>query len=285
MVSLHARKQLLSFLKDDLGKGDVTSSLTPEAECSAHIKANEECTLAGIEEALFLCHHFRIKAKAFKKDGQKVAKGMKIIAMHGSNRKILSIERVLLNVLGRMSGVATLCAKAKKIVGSAKNHHGTAKTTIAATRKTSPGFQPFDKKAAETAGCSGHRKDLHEMVLLKDNHLKFFPSVLEACIAAKRNGKNYEIEVEDETDAALASLAGPHIIMLDNFPPRRAKKCIEMLCDFGFKGKIELSGGITLKNLKKYSNLGADMISMGELTKAARIIDFSLDIAAKKRRP
>lgn len=289
MIPQKTKRRLRDYLREDLASGDITTGITPARQCTAIIRANEDCTLAGIEETVFLCKQTGLWAKALKKDGSRARKGQKILLISGNNRKILSIERVCLNILGRMSGVATLCSEAKEQILAGAKRRGAKNAArvyslpiIAVTRKTVPGFQLLDKKAAQVAGCWTHRKDLAEMILLKDNHLKFFPSVLDAAQKAKKTGKKFEVEVETELEAFEAMLANPDIIMLDNFTPQMAKKTVHMLRVFGHRGKIELSGGITLKNLKKYSELGADIISMGELTKKARIVDFSLDIGEVK---
>ncbi|HLC92726.1 MAG TPA: carboxylating nicotinate-nucleotide diphosphorylase [archaeon] len=274
MISFETEAKLLSILKEDIGSGDITSAITPAAECTAQIKTNEACTLAGIEEIAFLFKSAGLTVHTHKKDGEIAKKGQKILEVHGSNRKILSYERVCLNILGRMCGVATMCAKAKTIA---------QKETIAVTRKTVPGFQSLDKKAAEIAGCWTHRKNLAEMILLKDNHLKFFSGAGAAAQRAKESGKDYEIEVENESDALEVARHSPHIIMLDNFSPENAKKTIKKLRKEGYGGKIELSGGISFSNLKKYTGLGADIISMGALTKTAKIVDFSMDIMTVKK--
>ncbi|MFH1390793.1 MAG: carboxylating nicotinate-nucleotide diphosphorylase [Candidatus Diapherotrites archaeon] len=267
MLSKEITQELEHYLKQDIGKGDVTTKITPQKNCNAIIKANENCMIAGIEEASYLFRSRGLKVKILKKDGQKICKGQKILIVNGSNKKILTLERVCLNILGRMSGVATISAEAKS-----------KSKTVSLTRKTIPVFQLLDKKAGEVAGIWSHRKNLNEMILLKENHLKFFPGIIEAIKKAKKTGKKVEVEVETETEAIEAAWAKPYIIMLDNFSPKKAKATIKLLKGLGFNGKIELSGGITLKNLSKYNNLGADIISMGELTKNAKIIDFSLDV-------
>src|SRR3989344_2151341 len=231
MLSGEVKGRLKTYLLEDLGKGDVSVAITPEKKCSAIVKANEACTLAGIEEAKFLAEWRGLKFRAFKKDGSAVKKETKILWLRGSGRKILEIERVLLNILGRMSGVATLASKAVKIRG-AKN-----KTIIAVTRKTVPGFQLLDKKAAEVSGLWTHRKSLNEMVLLKDNHLKFFRSPFEAVQKAKKkSGKKIEVEVETIKQALNAARGKPDFIMLDNFSPAGAKKSVRALRGKGFKG-------------------------------------------------
>ncbi len=272
MLSASAKKSIKLFLGQDLGKGDVTSAITPQANAQAIVKANQECLLAGIEEAKYLLESRGLKVKLHKKDGSKARKGKKILSMRGNNRRILEAERVCLNILGRMSGVATYCAQARKAAGNTK-------TRLAVTRKTVPGFQELDKKAAQVTGLWTHRKNLAEMVLFKENHLIFFESISHALkTAKKKTNKKIEIEVETPKQALEAARENPFMIMLDNFSPKKAKATIRLLRSKGFNGKIELSGGITLKNLRKYSNLGADIISMGEPTKKAEIIDFSMGV-------
>lgn len=276
MLTAEIEKQLQGYLREDIGTGDLTSAITPPAECVASIVANEECTLAGIEEAEFLFRGAGLEVKKAKKDGEKANAGEKVMLISGSNRRILSLERVCLNIIGRMSGVATLCAKARAKMKKTP-------TMLAVTRKTVPGFQLLDKKAAETAGLWTHRKNLAEMVLIKDNHLVFFKGVKGAVQAAKESGKKFEIEVKTGKEAIESVEAGADMVMLDNFSADNAKKTISKMRKNGFRGKIEVSGGITLKNLKIYSNIGADYISMGELTKNAKILDFSLDIESVKK--
>lgn len=283
MLTAETEARLLSYLHEDVGNGDVTTEITPQRECHAAITVNEKCVVAGVEEAVFLLKNSGLHPRPLKKDGQWARKGEKIMVVVGNNRKVLTLERVCLNILGRMSGVATLCAKAREKINLVKGRKNPGKIVIAVTRKTVPGFQLLDKKAAEVAGCWGHRKNLSEMILLKDNHLAFFPDTLSAVRRAKETGKKFEVEVESMEQALEAAVAQPDIIMLDNFSHAEAKKTIRTLRKKGFKGKIELSGGITLKNLNNYSKLGADIISMGELTKRAKIIDFSLDILNAQR--
>lgn len=268
MLSRIEKQKLLQFLKDDAFSKDITSIITPRKKISAVIKCNEACTLSGLEEAGFLFRKNGLKVKTLKKNGSVVKKNSGVMKIQGDNRKILSIERTALNVLGKMSGIASICSKASKKSG----------TSVYLTRKTTPGFTVFEKKACLDGKVFPHRKNLNEMVLLKENHLKFFSSISEAIRKAKKSKKKIEIEVETVKEALEAGDAKPNIIMLDNFSSKKAKKTIQKLRKKGFKGKIEVSGGITLKNLSKYSRIGADIISMGELTKKPGIIDFSLEV-------
>jgi nicotinate-nucleotide pyrophosphorylase (carboxylating) len=274
MLSGEQKKKILSALKEDISKGDITTALVPKQKCRAVIHANSSGVLAGLEEAVYLFKSRKIKTKTFAKDGSKIKKGKKILSLHGWNKDILESERTALNFLGRMSGVATLAAKAKR----------KSRVMVAATRKTIPGFNEFDKKACQIAGILPHRKNLNSAVLLKENHLVFFSSPFEAVKKAKNKyrgkGKKRVIEVEVESIIEAINAAGeePDIIMLDNFSLSMAKKAINEIRKANKKVRIELSGGITLKNLRKYSLLKPDFISLGEITKNAVQVDFSLKI-------
>ena len=276
MLSKKMKQKLISFLKEDLGKGDVTSAVLKPEMCTATIVLEENALVAGTEEAAFLFRKHGIKVINKISDGRRYKKGTTALKLRGSNKKMLAVERTALNVMGRMTSVATACTDAKKIIGKTK-------PCIAITRKTEPGFREFDKKAAEVAGVWPHRMDLNEFILLKDNHLKFFSNAGEAVIAAKKKNKSrrkIEVEVETEAEAISAARAKPSMIMLDNFSPVRAKKAIAKIRKICVC-KIELSGGITLKNLKKYKNFDADIISMGSLTYYPKRINFGLRVKAK----
>jgi len=165
MLEKKLKQKLISTAREDINGKDITSALLKEKNSEAKIISSQICTLAGIEEITFLFNHFGIKVVSGKKDGNKTKKNQVILKISGSNKKILSLERTALNVLGRMSGVATICKKASTI---AKN-----KTKIYLTRKTMPGFSLFDKKACRFGGVFPHRKNLNESILIKENHLKF----------------------------------------------------------------------------------------------------------------
>lgn len=266
------KKQLLRFLRDDIGKGDVSSAATPMRVCDAIVFAKESCVVAGIEEAKFLFNSNGVKAKAIAKDGSRVRKSATVLRLHGANRNILSVERIALNVLGRMSEVASNCAAAKKISGRS--------VTVALTRKTMPGFNLFDKKAAALVGVWPHRINLNSFLLLKDNHLPFFSSPFAGVVAARKKhgrGMLIEIEVENLQQALSAAKAKPDIIMLDNLSPGKAAAAVKRMRAI-FNGKIELSGGVNLKNLRQYVKAKPDIISMGSLTYATKWRDFSLRI-------
>lgn len=271
-------KKLLQILSEDIDKGDVSTRLVPNSPCTAVITASESCVVSGVEEAVFLLRTAGVKVVVHKKDGQTAKKRDKILTAIGENKGILECERTVLNVLGRMSGVATICKKASTIA--------TKKTKIFLTRKTMPGFNEFDKKACLHGDVFPHRKNLSEMILLKDNHLEFdtIENLLKKANQAKKStlAKKVEIEVDNSKQALIAANSEADIIMLDNFSAKAAKKTIAQIKKTNQNIEVELSGGLNLKNLKKYVNLGADMVSMGSLTKEAKMIDFSMTIKKVK---
>lgn len=275
MLSEEMQEKLSSLLKDDIGSGDVSSALLHERLCTARITCKQACVLAGMEEAQFLFESKKLVFAAKAKDGRKISSGKIVAEITGLNTNILGVERTALNVLGRMSGVATACAKAKRVVSGTGS-----KAMPALTRKTMPGFNLFDKKAAEVAGIWPHRKNLSEFVLLKDNHLRFFSGAGAAVLAARQRygaSKIIEIEVSSGEEAVSAAGQGPDMILLDNFSAENAKETVAELRKIS-NAKIELSGGINFKNLKEFAAAGPDFISMGCLTTNAKSVDFSLEM-------
>jgi len=274
MLSLNLKQKLIKIAKEDIGKIDATSFLIKGKTTKASIIAGESCVIGGIEEAVFLFNHFGVKTLKKKKDSSIIKKGQSVLIVFGNNKKILGVERTVLNILGRMSGVATLCSKATKI---AKR-----KSKIFLTRKTMPGFNDFDKRACVYGGVYPHRINLSESILIKENHLKFetISNLIKKAKQKKKKlkVKEIEIEVENQKEALIAVKNSPDVIMLDNFSPQNAKKTIRKIRSINKKVQIELSGGINLKNLKNYVNLKANRISMGQLTRDSRMIDFSLEI-------
>jgi len=272
MLTPGMERRLRSFLEDDISEGDITGNLAAVKEATAKIRLKENAIVAGIEESMFL---FRIRGcsvKALAEDGQRAEKNVFVLEVNGENRAILSVERTALNILGRMSGVATACAKAAEAAKPCK---------VALTRKTMPGLNEFDRKAAVLAGADTHRLNLSEMVLIKSNHLKFFGSVGEAVKTAKEKtsfSKKVEIQVMNLEEALEAAGAEPDIIMLDNFSADAAKKAAVEIRKINPKILVECSGGITLQNIKDYALAEPDIISMGELTKNAKSVDYSLSI-------
>ena len=264
------------FLREDLGKkGDITSdALFTRETARAVIIAKEKCVVAGLQEAQQVFTKVGASAHLLFKDGDIVRKGNSVLEVQGQIRSILKGERLALNIIGRMSGIAT---ETKKMVQRCEKIN--PKVTVAATRKTTPGFRMFEKKAIILGGGEPHRYGLYDAILIKDNHLKMIESIEEAVLEIKRKlpGTPIEIEVENEADAIRAARLNVQIIMLDNFNPRTGKKVARKIRQINPGVRIEVSGGITADNIEKYASF-ADRISLGYLTHSVKNKDFSLEI-------
>jgi len=268
------KKELLRFLAEDIGKGDITSNILPKKKIKAKIVTNELAVLAGTKFAKDIFNLKGCKSKILKKDGVKIKAKNTVIEVSGSAQAILACERTTLNLLSRMSGIATqtnsLVKKIRKI---------NSKTQIYATRKTAPGLRFFDKQAVKIGGGHKHRMSLDEMIMIKDNHLAI-SSLSNLIKNAKKKYKMVEIEVENQNDAIQAAKQGASIIMLDNFTPKQISKTILQLKKLGLRNKIKLeaSGGINSNNIQSFAKTGIDIISVGGLTNSVKGIDFSLEI-------
>jgi nicotinate-nucleotide pyrophosphorylase (carboxylating) len=275
--------KLKALLAEDVGQGDVTvSAVIPRGlAVKAEVVAEENGVAAGIEEALTLAQAVDLEAKAHVADGEKIKNKQVLITINGDAQTILTVERTLLNLLSRMSGIATQTATLK-----AKLQNAGMKTKIAATRKSAPGLLYFDKKAVTVGGGDTHRLHLDDMVLIKDNHLAIVGGVEAAIKKAKVEAsftKKIEVEVTNDTDAQKAAKAGADIIMMDNFSPTQAKATREKLRKAGFSHVLlEVSGGITSENLLEYGKAEVDIISIGALTHSVKALDISLEIAKPK---
>ncbi len=264
------------FLKEDLGKeGDITSdALFTKQTARAIIISKEDCIVAGLEESRQVFKKIGATATSLVKDGSVVKKGTIVVEIEGPARSILKGERLALNIIGRMSGIAT---ETKKIVE--RCHKINPRVMIAATRKTTPGFRIFEKKAIILGGGEPHRYGLYDAILIKDNHLKIIGSVDAAIkrVKGKVRNKIIEIEVENESDALSAAKMNVDVIMLDNFDSRTGKIITRKIREINPSIIIEVSGGITEKNIDKYASF-ADRISLGYLTHSIKNKDFSLEI-------
>jgi len=273
--------ELLEFLKEDVPAGDVTSdAVIPDVSCSAIIRAEQDGTIAGVAEAAALFSHFGTSVTAEKKDGDPVKTGDVILRLSGQAKAILLVERTALNILGRMSGIATATHTLAGIVRSVS-----PACRVAGTRKTCPGFRRFDKKAVVIGGGDPHRMNLSDGILIKDNHLAVVS--LENAIRAARMHSRYkkiEVEVESAADAILAAETGADIIMLDNMTPAQAKETVAILVKHGLRDRVtlEISGGINETSLRDYATCGVDIISMGTLTHTVKNFSLSLDILPAK---
>jgi nicotinate-nucleotide pyrophosphorylase (carboxylating) len=264
------------FLREDLGKiGDITSdALFTKQTARAIIISKEDCIVAGLIEARQVFKKIGATARSLVQDGSMVKKDTTVLEIKGPVRSILKGERLALNIIGKMSGIAS---ETKKIVERCKKIN--PKVTIAATRKTTPGFRFFEKKAIVLGGGEPHRYGLYDAVLIKDNHLRIIGSVDEAIkrVKGKVRNKIIEIEVENESDALSAAKMNVDVIMLDNLDSQTGKIIAGKIREINPGIIIEVSGGITAKNIDKYASF-ADRISLGYLTHSIKNKDFSLEI-------
>lgn len=273
--------KLLEFLKEDVGEGDITTDATvsENKEASAEVVTGEDGVLAGLEEVVQLLDHEGLKHGTSFRDGDEIKKGSVIMEVSGNARKILSAERLVLNILMRMSGIATLV----RGLSQRASPYG---VKIAGTRKTTPGFRYFEKKAMEIGGGWPHRLGLDDAFLIKDNHIAV-AGLGEAISRVEDSGisKTVEVEVSTTEDALKACRLGVDIIMLDNMVQDGIKKTISELEKEGLRDavQIELSGGITPENLDTFLKFKPDIISMGALTTDARWLDMSMRIKIDER--
>jgi nicotinate-nucleotide pyrophosphorylase (carboxylating) len=274
MVSL---EYLLHFIDEDAPSGDVTSeAVIPDMRCRAEISAEQAGIIAGLCEATMLFSHYDVTVERFAQDGRIVKAGDKLLSLTGDAKKILLVERTALNIIGRMSGIATQTREMVKTVSAING-----KCRIAATRKTCPGFRALDKKAVQLGGGEPHRGSLSDGILIKDNHLALV-SLKKAITAAKKITlyKKIEVEVETPADALLAASAGADIILLDNMNLGLVKTTLDELGKKGLRDRviIELSGGIEPNTLRDFAALEVDVISMGTLTHTVRNFSVKLEI-------
>ncbi|MBI3754254.1 MAG: carboxylating nicotinate-nucleotide diphosphorylase [Deltaproteobacteria bacterium] len=267
-------------LAEDIGPGDITTmaALDRNAEGSAEIIAKEDIIVAGIliAEAVFKTIDAKIEFKALAEDGDNVRKGAIIAAVSGRISAILTGERVALNFLQRLSGIATLTSR---FVNNVKGF----KVKILDTRKTTPGLRILEKYAVRMGGGFNHRFGLCDGVLIKDNHIAVVGGIAEAVERARENTpKNLliEVEVKNLNEVKEALIAGADVIMLDNMKPSVMKQAVKII---GKTALIEASGGVNLKNIMAIAKTGVDFISAGALTHSARAVDISLEVRQEVR--
>jgi nicotinate-nucleotide pyrophosphorylase (carboxylating) len=273
------RSKLSEFLKEDIGTGDITSELVvpPSVSARGEIRAKEPCVLAGAEEARQVFDELGAEATLLRTDGDAVEAGTVVLRVEGPARALLSGERLALNMLMRMSGIATLT---RTLVDECRAVN--PRVRVAATRKTTPGFRAFEKRAVAIGGGDPHRSGLDDAVLIKNNHIRLAGGVEEALRRARSASftKKVEIEVESAEDAHSAVENGADIVMLDNMPPEEARPLAAELRRRRPDVRIEVSGGITPDDVRLHADY-ADIISLGWLTHSVRSIDFSMTITGR----
>lgn len=261
---------------EDIGDGDHTtlSSIPETAMGKSKLLIKETGVLAGVEMAKRIFHRFdpTMKVEVFINDGAEVNPGDIVMIVEGKVQSLLQTERLMLNVMQRMSGIATMTRKyVKQLEGT--------NTRVLDTRKTTPGMRMLEKEAVKIGGGVNHRIGLFDMILLKDNHVDFAGGIDKAITRAKEylaaKGKDLKIEIEvrnfDELQQVLA-IGGVDRIMLDNFTPENTRKAVEMI---NGRYETESSGGITFDTLRNYAETGVDFISVGALTHSVKGLDMS----------
>ncbi|MBO5960656.1 MAG: carboxylating nicotinate-nucleotide diphosphorylase [Paludibacteraceae bacterium] len=264
------------WFAEDIGDGDHTtlSSIPAEALGTSRLIIKEEGVIAGVEVAKEIFHSFdpELKMEVYIQDGTEVKPGDVAFEVTGKIQSLLQTERLMLNIMQRMSGVATTTRRYAKALEGTKTH-------VLDTRKTTPGLRLLEKEAVKIGGGMNHRIGLFDMILLKDNHVDFAGGIAKAIDRAhdylKAKGKDLKIEIEvrnfDELNQVLEH-GGVNRIMLDNFTPENTKKAVEMIAG---RFETESSGGITFDTLRTYAECGVDFISVGALTHSIKSLDMS----------
>ena len=263
------------FLEEDIGDGDITTNaVIGDQKAVGAVKAGSACTVAGLAEAEEVFSDMGLRVKILAKDGSTVEPGTVVMRVEGSAKAMLTSERLALNFIMLMSGIATatdtLVKRARAVNPNIR---------IAGTRKTTPGFRRYEKKAIILGGGDPHRFRLDDQILIKDNHLKMVGSVTEAVRRAKRFSFSKKVEVEAETvaQAEEAAKAGADSILLDNMSPEKVAEAYSIIKAVHSHITVEVSGGIRPENIAQYAK-NADVISVGYITHSAPAADFSMDI-------
>ncbi|WCJ58976.1 carboxylating nicotinate-nucleotide diphosphorylase [Fontisphaera persica] len=274
------REAVRRALEEDVGPGDVTSLavVPPALQARAWMKARQPLVVCGLEAArlAFQSQHRGMRIQCHARDGQAVKRGAVLMEITGPARALLTAERVALNFVQRLSGIATLTAAFVKAV------RGTG-AQILDTRKTTPGLRLFEKYAVACGGGSNHRLGLHDMVLIKDNHLAALAQegprpIVRAVQRARARYPHLKVEVEADTlpQVEEAVEAGVDFILLDNMTPRQLRAAVRRVAG---RARTEASGGVTLRTVRAIARTGVDFISVGALTHSAPAVDVALDFA------
>jgi nicotinate-nucleotide pyrophosphorylase (carboxylating) len=277
-VSGALRNVLEGFLAEDLGRGDATSlAVVPEgARAKGFFLAKSDLVVSGLSTALEV---FRLLDPGLEwvfaaREGEPIPAGRKMAELAGDARSLLAAERVALNLLQRMSGIAT---ETRRFVEAVRG----TRCEILDTRKTAPGLRAFDKQAVVAGGGKNHRFGLDDGILIKDNHIGVAGGVAGAVAAARQRGPlglKVEVEVENELQLREALGAGADLVLLDNRTPTETARLVAVSRSLAPDARIEASGGVTLANVRAYAEAGVDFVSVGALTHSVRASDISLEI-------
>src|ERR1017187_9819035 len=284
---------LEAALLEDKAASDITTALTvdPALRATATIIAKQPCVVAGIGciSALLTLYgnlkpsgRFEVVSHPEIFDGVRVKKGQAIAVIRANAASILSTERVILNLMQRMSGIATLTNEYVRAVAAAKSKTKIA-TKILDTRKTIPGLRTLDKYAVCCGGGLNHRLDLRDGILIKNNHISLgggLPAVLARALAHRHPGQIVQVEVRSPLELEQAIAGGAESILLDNMTPKEVAKALKLIRKGLPKATVEASGNMSLKNVADYARTGVDFISVGALTHSATAVDLSMRITA-----
>jgi len=279
MNKIIIRKKIQEFLEEDCLFQDISSEMIPDdKEIKAKIIAKSLGYISGLKEIEILFEFLNVKITTFKKDGDKVVENDIICELSGNVHDVLFGERTSLNLLTRMSAITSSTRDLVNITKKINKH-----IRIACTRKTTPYFRIFEKRAVKLGGGETHRWNLDDMILIKDTHLKYFSGDIKKILKKARElasfTKKIEIEVENIEDILIAAKNGADIIMLDNMKPAEIEEAIKALEMEGLRKKVllEASGSINKENIEDYVKTGVDIISLGALTQFPhKHVDFSL---------
>ncbi len=271
---METRTIIEQALAEDIGTGDVTTEaiISADSVSTAVMLAKQDLVLAGLEVSreVFLVLDPSVQFTTKAKDGDRIQRGAELARLTGKTSVLLKGERVALNLLQHLSGIATLTSKyAEKIKGT--------NAQVLDTRKTLPGLRQLEKYAVKVGGGRNHRMGLYDMVLIKDNHIKAAGSITKAVESAKARSGNLSIEVETRTldEVKEALFVKADIIMLDNMPPDLMREAVKLISG---KAKVEASGNVTLETIRPIAETGVDYISCGSLTHSAPAADISMKI-------
>ncbi len=274
------QKRLQKILEEDLGQGDITThSLIPRGWIAeGEVIAKEKGVLAGVYAVSALCESLGLGTTLLKQDGERVEPNSVLLNIRGNAQSLISAERTILNILSRMSGIATLT---DHFVSKIRN--AGLRTRVACTRKVAPGLSFLDKRAVSVGHGDTHRLHLDDMVLIKDNHLRIVGGVDDAIGKVRESvsfAKKIEVEVTSSEDVLKAARAGADVIMLDNILPLQISEIISLMKKKNVRSNvlIEASGRITLQNILQYARTGVDIISVGAITHSVRSLDMSFEV-------
>ena len=266
-------------LAEDVGRGDVTSLVTvgPEARARARFVAREPLVVSGLGVAMAVFHEAsggEARFSVFAGEGERVEAGAVIASVEGGARQVLAAERVALNLVMRLSGVATLTSLYVETV------EGTG-ARITDTRKTTPGLRALEKAAVRAGGGTNHRAGLDDGILIKDNHVALAGGVTEAVRRAREGAPHLlkvEVEVESPGELGEALRAGADVVLLDNMTPDEVRSSVETVRRESPRTVVEVSGGVSLSTVRAFAEAGPDLISVGALTHSAPAADVSLEV-------